>query len=1275
MNRLCRRRICLGGLPVAFLIALSGCAQSPSAIHAQDDQYSQGIKSLDTLTQLEMIAEREAIKPSAVRRDLVNRIMDGQVPEFSVGSGPYRKAYRSLDGVLDDALDGASGDAFEGFESSTVSANPLLPQVAKMYARGRSAMINNRLDEAISIFGQLHEVSPGSPGILVGLGDAQMKAGNRSEATRAYLKAVELGSRDERVLVYGAMGLSDDPSRVIQLCGYIWRRDLNGANGGGNENGGRVLAGVMLAKALINTGSFAAGAQALERALEMLESGAVRDPRFRRELIELYTKRAEQHAYLGDAWLAIDQPQRAAVQYELSGSMVDREPHVLTARRIAADLLAGHSAEGSLKLFEAIEAFPGNDSPALHTIVQALGDHPVVGELVYDWLVEWMQDDQRTVAQRRSLLGLLLSMTDQALQRVWLLVHADPGIVSPVACARALELADGFDEQVELMRTIVDQSPSIGPVVVASAVRSTGRPLDAIETALGDDEASELLRCLLAVELERPDLIDTQLDNINLKTIGGKTSNNKTIDNRSTTWLIAHGRAAALDGRWELSKALLEACLLREPRMDDADRGFFVDTLVIANHSERAVDLASQRAGRGDASSADLLLQAKLANMLGDPVVALDALDRAVLLDPYDESIYEKLIALRSPMGVMPDEKILRELAQQLNQRLPDTALIKLVMAYELASGNNANNSGNGGRNEGISRILQSERVLIEAHRQHPNREIGIDLLLSLWRTLAGAGDLNAVDRGIDWLGEKFSQMPGSIDLAGGYARMLVFDKRASEAEAFLADFYDRYPSRAVGQLHEGLIRSNPDRRSEADLLALKRLEGLVSISSCLERLERAAASGRLAEYTPELLVPVDSAGSSGSAGSVDWSWTLRQGQTERVIRALTLVVQSQSDERTQELVVELINRTRKSVVDPAQIHVLDQVELVARAGAQSWDAAAYERFLREIIASNDEPSSQLDLVTIAVQALIRVSRVSEAMDLLSKMCINPDGTLDTDRVVTLMTGATQVGSFDDVINAIETLHRAGLIGQVSESLSTALGTRTRYEEVEDDEQLQADVVYSAAVVALFHTRDELAISLYRKVLELDPGHTWAMNDLGYRLVELGRDLQEAERMLDIAHSAEPEAANIADSLAWARYALGILTDEVDESGVVTRMGAKGLLLEALTLEDGTENAVIYDHLGDTLWMLGEFEPAIQAWTDAEMILMERMGELTDFSSDAQTNPNAVESLREDIGVIQLKIQDAQDGRAPAVKPTETGLPVPIRSSSSNNTVSEDGPE
>jgi tetratricopeptide (TPR) repeat protein len=123
-----------------------------------------------------------------------------------------------------------------------------------------------------------------------------------------------------------------------------------------------------------------------------------------------------------------------------------------------------------------------------------------------------------------------------------------------------------------------------------------------------------------------------------------------------------------------------------------------------------------------------------------------------------------------------------------------------------------------------------------------------------------------------------------------------------------------------------------------------------------------------------------------------------------------------------------------------------------------------------------------------------------------------------------------------------------------------------------------------------------------RGILDADPDHASACNDLGYHLAEQGRNLDEAERLVRHAvavdhadrHRAgdpEPNGAAYLDSLAWVLFRRDKLTE------------ARDILVKVSAMPDGASDPVVWDHLGDVRFRLGEKEQAKAAWGRAAVLL------------------------------------------------------------------------
>jgi len=116
-----------------------------------------------------------------------------------------------------------------------------------------------------------------------------------------------------------------------------------------------------------------------------------------------------------------------------------------------------------------------------------------------------------------------------------------------------------------------------------------------------------------------------------------------------------------------------------------------------------------------------------------------------------------------------------------------------------------------------------------------------------------------------------------------------------------------------------------------------------------------------------------------------------------------------------------------------------------------------------------------------------------------------------------------------------------------------------------------------------------------RTILELDPSHAPAANDLAFHLADQGRDLPEAERFirhaitvdkLDRRRAGDPEPENAAylDTLGWVLFRRGQLAE------------ARVELERAAAMHLGSVDPVVWDHLGDVLFRQGEKAKAKAAW-------------------------------------------------------------------------------
>ena len=143
----------------------------------------------------------------------------------------------------------------------------------------------------------------------------------------------------------------------------------------------------------------------------------------------------------------------------------------------------------------------------------------------------------------------------------------------------------------------------------------------------------------------------------------------------------------------------------------------------------------------------------------------------------------------------------------------------------------------------------------------------------------------------------------------------------------------------------------------------------------------------------------------------------------------------------------------------------------------------------------------------------------------------------------------------------------------------TILEPTARAHPADVDTQLALADLYSDA------GRVDEAEQTLRRYLATTPTDSRALNHLGYMLADGDRALDEAIRLVERALDAEPGNPSYLDSLGWAHFRRGDLSE------------AEKYLLPAAEQLPG--NSVVQDHLGDVLAGQGRWLDAIAAWTRA----------------------------------------------------------------------------
>jgi Tfp pilus assembly protein PilF len=154
----------------------------------------------------------------------------------------------------------------------------------------------------------------------------------------------------------------------------------------------------------------------------------------------------------------------------------------------------------------------------------------------------------------------------------------------------------------------------------------------------------------------------------------------------------------------------------------------------------------------------------------------------------------------------------------------------------------------------------------------------------------------------------------------------------------------------------------------------------------------------------------------------------------------------------------------------------------------------------------------------------------------------------------------------------------------------------------------------------------DLAEQRMREALALSPTDVGINNDLGYTLADAGKQLDQAKTMIRLAVSEEPHTAAYLDSYGWVLYKSGEFAE------------ARLWLQRATNMQNG-DDPVLFDHLGDTLWRLGEKDTAVKIWKRSLELNDEHIAE-----GDEPAEKDVPERVKQ-------KIKAAAEAKEPAVAP------------------------
>lgn len=298
-----------------------------------------------------------------------------------------------------------------------------------------------------------------------------------------------------------------------------------------------------------------------------------------------------------------------------------------------------------------------------------------------------------------------------------------------------------------------------------------------------------------------------------------------------------------------------------------------------------------------------------------------------------------------------------------------------------------------------------------------------------------------------------------------------------------------------------------------------------------------------------------------------------------------------EAEGKTQEaiaLLKELTENTLRSVSMQERgnaLILLERLGLLYRAAEQTQDAVAAFRRMAQV-DSNAAPNAAAQVIDTYRAAKDFVSAEQEMKEALAKF---PE-----DRVLKSVAATLQsdLGRHAEAEALLRTLFDGKNDRAVHLALAQAYDKAKNYpamaraldeaERLSESNEDKEPVLFLRGAMFEKQKRYDEAEKQFRRVLEVAPENASALNYLGYMLADRNVRLQEALELIQKAVDQEPTNGAFLDSLGWAYYRL----NKLDEAADYLRK----------SLQRGTKDPTVHDHLGDVYLSQGNLKDAISHW-------------------------------------------------------------------------------
>lgn len=1126
------------------------------------------------------------------RRAAQQRSVSGAASGLAGLPPPWEPDARPLEGealerakrTLDSVLDEIRArPAFsEPVEQVTVPDDDRV-QALRLYARARQALAAQDHETALTLLENASKLDPMAGEVWQMLGQAQFTSGLRSTAITSLERAARLGIDDPRI--WSMLGLEALRRRNSADAARWLTAALDGVDPQVDATSLAWLE-VSLGELLGDEGYLAASAELLETALGLVSKAAASEDQ-RSEYATLIRRRPQLWMRVGDARAWLGDWSSAASAYDRAGvELSDDQELEVEERRIAALTRMHHSAEAALVLLESLKRRNGLAGDAQLAVAREIAaDEPLFAGALRVLPEQFVSPTP--AARARFAVLLLATSTDLSLEQRLNLLAPD----WPLLARHVVELLTPLpsaDARWQAARALATRRPD-DVSIIADALYAA--PLLSADELMVRSQDADVLSASVRLRMQTP-VRTLDLDRLAAQPGG----------------LPIAIMTAVATGRWDRVDSLLAA---------GAESPAPVRWRAQAAGLDPVSALATWDAWRQDhiPTATQLIEAARIAASAGEAARSVDLLSEATQADPYLEQAYGLLIGSLLSAGIDPGSSNVQAALQQLRTHLPECATLQALAVMEL-------------RRQGfVQEMIEGTQRLIE--RMPAPSEDDYEALIGPWEIARQRGDESLLDQSQQWLSARIDPQRPEPAATLTLARLLALRGRSEEALALLDNPAIQGPT-AVARQRESLLR-DLDRRAEADASALARLDSpRLSIVEVLELAQIRLARREPMEDVLERLsaVPTRVRLSSDAMSAVLSLCSQLQG-----------AILAADDEEARRRFAGNFVRAAGFGIDRG-LPMREPVHRLRLRYAAEQPETGYD----ELVGITDQYAAAIGRIGDEAfgetfNLLIESGRTQEALRLAVHI-VSGSEELDAQRWLQVVPRLASLGTIQTVEQVMDRLESRSQL----EAAVRAFGLDEAH--VEDaGVDPRAEFCYVLAGLASANDRRAQSVLLYQRALAYQPDHPWACNDYGYLLAEEGVELDEAERLLEIAYAKLPDRASILDSIGWLRYKQGRFLDDAQTPGALS------LLTRAVGSPDGALNPTIQHHLGDTLWMCGDEAGAREAWLTAERLYLNRV---RTFTTPEQRRLPQYTATQQSLREVRDKLAALEiEGQEPKVAPTK----------------------